>query len=259
MRTVNILNTDVDYSILVIATNKYIEFIPPLLKSVEEYLEGKEIDFVLFTDQLIEVEKWAFKSNKINLKTIEIPAFGWPDATLKRYEIFSKHWNESICGQVVIYLDADTLLVNPILKSDMQSESWVNGVALVAHPGYFNRNPILRMLIKFSRIGPWETNKKSAAYLPFLKRENYVCGGVWMGKNQYLKSMVDELYVQVCKDSENKLIAKWHDETHLNKWKSLNHVSVRTPVWAFANGYRNLTGLRPFIEVLEKTSSFKKS
>jgi hypothetical protein len=49
-------------------------------------------------------------------------------------------------------------------------------------------------------------------------------------------------------------MAKWHDESHINWWKSIYSPSLLSPKWAFAEGYKNLQGIIPMITVIEKPS-----
>ena len=70
--------------ILNIATNKYIQFIEPLLDSIEKnFLNGHEISALVFTNHEIE-------EVSDNVKISQIEHEQWPIPTLKRYHYFLK-------------------------------------------------------------------------------------------------------------------------------------------------------------------------
>jgi hypothetical protein len=242
-------------SILVIATKGYINYANDLIDSVSKnMLIAKHIEVIIFCDKPDAVKK--VQRPDLVVKCIEIPALGWPDATLLRYKIFYDH-REQMTGKIVMYLDADTLVVAPITEEILSCTDWLGGVALVQHPGYFKRNIFWRLLIK-SAIGPWENRKNSHAFVPLHQRKNYVCGGVWMGFNREIIDLCRDLSQKVDQDQLNQIVAKHHDESHLNSWKNNHAVSLLTPRWAFARHYRNLSGIDPLIEVVHKPEDWVK-
>jgi hypothetical protein len=244
-------------SVFVIATNRYTEFFPELLKSIETYCMPNEIVEVIFLTDVPNLPIEINLANRIQLKIVEIPPYVWPEATLLRYYLMSKFWNLAN-GHLVMYLDVDTKFINRVTETDFRIALDEKPIALVAHPGYFKRNPVIQMLNRLSfKIG-WETRRKSLAFVPLSKRKIYVCGGVWMGKNNELRLMVNALSETVNLDRDSNIMAKFHDESHLNMWLSKNDVlvSILSPVWAHASNYKHLRNLKPFIEVLEKPIEF---
>lgn len=244
-------------TIFVIATNRYKGFVPELMESIEKYLLSPEhVEVVLLTDDLDFYNPSKFDRN-LNVRFFKIPAYGWPEATLLRYQMMKSAW-DLVRGEIVFYLDVDTKFVNPVSKMELESAFNGRDLCLVAHPGYYKRSSIVRLANKISfKIG-WETRKKSVAYVPFWRRKTYVCGGVWFGKKFEIYKMICELSRAVESDSASGVIAKFHDESHLNMWLSKNShsISILSPKWAYAPQYSNLREITPLLEVLDKPSEY---
>ena len=79
--------------ILSIATNGYIEYWFNLIDSFLEIptFSENEITFHLFTNSVKEVEfRLLEKPRAVSINLYEIPNYGWPEATLLRYKIYSE-------------------------------------------------------------------------------------------------------------------------------------------------------------------------
>ena len=247
-----------ELTILVIATRKYVSFAQNLISSIDANLDPTcNCQILMFTDQPEHFKNVDLLHHALDI--IQIPSLGWPYATLLRYSIFKRHFS-SINGEFVMYLDADTEVARPIQLAEISSAIAKKSVALVLHPGYFRVNRSLYRFLTL-RIGPWESRKASAAYVPRSSRKQYVCGGVWMGRKEGVKNLVTELANHVDIDNSNGLIAKWHDESHLNYWFSKNTCSILDPSWAFSDMYSEKLGeyqIDPIIRVIDKPSTWVK-
>ncbi len=250
----NLNKSETSLTVLLIATRNYISYAKNLLSSLDEFLAWRTIvQVVIFTDDSTSFKHFELK-DKFVLDVIQIASYGWPDATLMRFHVFEEHWN-IVKGRRVMYLDADTRVVNRINESKFMSMEWACGVALVKHPGYYNRG--IRIGLANSLLGhSWETNRLSCAFVPIHKRRNYVCGGVWMGEHREIKLLVSSLKNRVQTDLDQGIVAKYHDESHLNKWASCNRHSQLSPKWAFAANYTWLSDISPLIEVIHKPTDF---
>jgi hypothetical protein len=116
------------------------------------------------------------------------------------------------------------------LQFEVPVSKWVKGMAFVEHPGYFR--PALTEVSRrafASRIrslliggfGDWETSKMSSAFTPRNLREKYVCGGAWFGLKKDFLELCVKARDNVNVDKQNNVVAKWHDESHLNQLVSL--------------------------------------
>ena len=245
-------------SIFVIATKSYIDYALTLIDSATKQHKGEShVQFILLTDRDISSLEIKKTSNFLTINSFQILSYGWPEATLLRFHLMLEHWHH-VSGDVVMYLDADTKIVAPLNFQDLSqfcNHPLSNGITPVSHPGYYKRSTALN-LISRTRFGPWETNQKSTSYVGFKLRKNYVCGAVFWGQRDAFHQLCVELRSQIDTDSKNKVVAKWHDESHLNKWISTHPTVLATPEWAYAPGYRNLRKLQPRIEVVHKASNF---
>ena len=240
-----------------IATGRYVSYAKGFLESAREHLgDLAQSEFLVFTDNADEIRAFCGLNPNIKVNAIEIPAYRWPEATLLRYQIFTDHWSE-VRGQLAIYVDADTRFVTAINPTDFFAALGTNDLGLVRHPGYFRRSPILRLLFR-TRFGPWERHRDSTARVPISKRKDYVCGGVWFGRTSAVEQMCLSLAEAVREDLKHGVIARFHDESHLNRYKIDNHIKPLDPRWAYAAGYRNLKGISPIIEVIHKPNTWEK-
>ena len=247
-------------SIFVIATNAYVEYALNLIRSSSRWGEVEtQIQFLLLTDSEIDVHQFDHKGNSITVSTFRIPSYGWPEATLLRFHLMADYW-EHVTGEIVMYLDADTEIVSPLIFADLfelSTKSTSNGVTPVLHPGYFNRSR-LRNALNQTRLGPWENRRHSTAYVPYKSRKNYVCGGVIWGLNKAFFQLCTDIKAKIDMDLLHNIVAKHNDESHLNNWFAFHPTIAATPEWAFASGYSNLAGLAPRIEVIHKPSTFNR-
>jgi hypothetical protein len=245
-------------TILVIATRRYTNYAKKLIESIEENIRiDNGCQVLIFTDKPDQFPNLEATKNSIDV--IEIPSLGWPFATLLRYSIFRKHFSK-IYGEIVLYLDADTEVVASLQLDDFESALGDCDVALVLHPGFFGLKNYYNKLFAL-RIGPWETSKSSSAFVRRSLRKRYVCGGVWFGRRSAIKSMVHLLAEQVDSDNNQGIIAKWHDESHLNNWFSRNPCSVLDPSWAYSDTYAEKLSrfdIEPIIRVIDKPETWKK-
>jgi histo-blood group ABO system transferase len=80
----------------------------------------------------------------------------------------------------------------------------------VLHPGFYNKD---------QKEFPYETNKKSLAYVEKDQGKKYYQGCFQGGTlDNYLK-MCEILNKNIIKDLNNNFIANWWDESHLNRYK----------------------------------------
>ena len=107
--------------LLIIATNKYDVFIPPLLKSVKKhFMKNHEVTTFVFTDK-----EMPNKKGLVSLPHIHEP---WPNVTLKRYHVFDKHKKELSEMDYLYYCDVDMLFVSDVgdeILPDKNSTAYV--------------------------------------------------------------------------------------------------------------------------------------
>ncbi len=94
------------------------------------------------------------------------------------------------------------------------------------HPGYFNKPRQ-----KFD----YETNIKSTAYIGPNEGSNYFAGGINGGETKYFLNLIKLLNQNIVKDKQNRIIAKWHDESHWNWYlnKHIESVKILSPSYLY--------------------------
>lgn len=188
--------------LLIIATNKYTEFLHNLCNSADMYFcNNYDVEYFIFTNKtdLKLITKRPYKIFEINHES-------WPNVTLKRYHIFSKYKEKILEKNYVYYCDSDMKFVNNI-KNEIFSDKVVT-----IHPGFYNKN--LNQLT-------YERNKNSTAYISYNSGKKYYAGGFNGGKSEYFLKMSEIIKNNVDIDLKNNIIAKWHDESHLNYYYNI--------------------------------------
>ena len=261
------MKTPTSYAILTVATNKYRDYWKGMIESAERVLNREtNITFHVFTDNFEELKLFARTHSNFKIVIHKIEPLTWPEATLLRYELIDS-FSQEYTAEVLIHLDADMLFIADFTKY-IDCQTWKNQIALVAHPGYWReegtnmiisqwRNPLklikdFRLILKVGALGAWDNNPVSSAYVPREKRVSYVCGGVWMGKKESFLSMVRELKFETNQNRDKAVIAKWHDESHLNRWSAFNKHTTLTPSFCFDPTYSQLKNLPEFIRAVQK-------
>ena len=222
--------------------------------------------FHVFTDQTGRVETFARDNPDLAITCHQINPLNWPEATLYRYKLISEA-AQSLTEDYLMHLDADMLFKQEFGR-ELNPLDWENGIALVAHPGFWrpagfgrprfyfsNPKVFLIDLLSYLRVGglgSWSRDLDSLAHVKRHKRREYVCGGVWMGSRRSFLDMVASLKNSVSRDEERGVMAVWHDESHLNKWASENLHTTLTPQYCFDPGYPQLRNLEEVIRAVDK-------
>lgn len=186
---------DLKIGFLIIATNKYIKFVKPLVDSINKYfLNNYKKTIFCFTDQL----DYELQNNVVKIYQEHM---SWPMPTLKRYEIFYKNKEKYENIDILYYIDADMLINDTIGEEIIPNE---NGLLAVIHPGYFR-----------DKIQTYERNPLSKAFVNY-NHYVYHCGGVQGGYKEKYLEVCKTLMDNINEDMKNGIIAVWHDESHWN-------------------------------------------
>ena len=177
----------------VVATGKYAQFVPPLLDSAREYFCSEhEVTYFVFTDQEIELGPDVVKVHQDRL--------GWPHDTLKRFHMYAAMKEPLSKMDYVFALDADALIVGKIGREIFSRRVFTQ------HPGFLGKT------------GTYERNKDSAAYVRKKLGTTYCCGGFYGGTSEEFLKFVQRAAAMVDRDLAKGYIAKWHDESYLNRY-----------------------------------------
>ena len=219
-------------AVMIIATNhQYWQYICPLLKSADRFLlPNHEVEYFIFTDWDDMTEKDFGSTRKIHI--IPVADVGYPFATLMRFHIFLREEDALKDYDYLIYCDVDMLFVDTV-----GDEVLSLGITATRHPGYAfphkdhwdkEKNGVGGEIY----FPPFEPNPESTAYVPYPKL--YFCGGFQVGKTDIFLDAMASIKRNIDIDFDNNYIARWHDESHWNKYL-LDHppTKVLSPAYCY--------------------------
>lgn len=204
-------------AMLYIATGRYIVFFDKYYKSMEKNFlpEDNKTYFV-----------WTDSDRKFPKNVIKIPTenLGWPKATLYRYKLFQNAWDKLKEFDYMYYVNANMIAVKPVGHEIIPSDE--QGIVATYHPSYY----------KSSQKLPYDRNIKSTAYIsPSSTQplEKYFMGGFNGGATKSFKHLIDTIARNTDIDEQNGVIAKWHDESHLNRYLYDKNPLILTPMYGY--------------------------
>lgn len=200
--------------LLIVATGKYDRFVDPLIRSARQHFcTNHEVTYYVFSDGNI--------PQADDIVQVYQKRLGWPYDTLMRNSIYHNHRDVFASEDYLFALDADMLFVDAV-----GAEIFGERVATM-HPGYATTGA------KF----PFETNKKSRAYMPKKANVNhYFAGGFFGGSQAGFRHIVEETTNRVLEDLHNGVIAIWHDESQWNRYcYDYKPNVVLTPSYCYAS------------------------
>jgi histo-blood group ABO system transferase len=178
---------------LIMATGKYIQFVPPLIRSARTYFcKLHDVHFFVFTDQLLPAEA--------DTTIIYQQRLGWPYDTLKRFHVYAAHKELYNNYQFLFASDADMLFCSQVGDEVLQP------LVAVQHPGFVKKR------------GSYESNRISTACVLANEGRCYCAGGFYGGSTDAFLQLIETCKKQIDVDLEKKYIAVWHDESHLNRY-----------------------------------------
>lgn len=194
-------------SLLIVATNKYVQFLPNLVESVTKYFMITEnVTVHIFTDRVKDCDLLLSQSGA-KTKFHEIEHKPWPYPTLHRFHFFKQYIDE-IAGDYVFYIDADT-----IIKDDIHSNI-CSAITVVQHCGFVTGG------------GSWETRMQSSCYTVPEHRTTYYGGGFYGFSKSVFNRFINHGVRMIDEDLKNGITPIFHDESVLNciipQWKPKN-------------------------------------
>jgi len=258
----------VNITLISIATDRYLDYWSDLARSsYNNFSTDKKYNWVLLTDKEKSIPDDIVQYFGNRLRVFHIEHKPWPYVTLYRYK-YIYDIGEFITDDFIIYIDADMKIssnFDPIKELDIGNGQ---DLAFVQHPGFY-RPPFkifsftnLAINIKdlwakllIGGLGSWERRKISTAYVPYRQRKNYYIGAIWFGSRTKILEMCGKLMQQISIDENKNVIAKWHDESHLNAYAINNKHAIVDPSYCFVSSYKQLNNLKPIVEVVDKNLS----
>ena len=190
-------------AILYICTGKYNYFFKDFYLSVERFLLKDEADkhYFVWTDdeKLVEAD---------NVTLIHKECAGFPADSLFRFDMFLQIEDQLKLFDYIYFFNANAMCLQPIGKEILPDET---GLAIGTWPGrHSHEHPMFH---------PYERNRKSLAYVsPYGKEYTYYMGGLNGGTSGAYLHMIRTLAHNIRDDYKRGIIAKVHDESHINAY-----------------------------------------
>lgn len=204
-------------ALLYICTGRYAQFFDTFYESAERYLlEGKEKHYFVWTDndQL---------TTAPNVTLIHRKCQGFHMDSLMRFDMFLSMADQLRAYDYTFFMNANMLLVAPVDDAILPES-----LAAVVHPGYYNK-PAWRF--------PYEHNKKSKAYIPPRQGDyKYYMGSLNGGRTNDYLALAETCSRQIHDDLDRGIIAKYHDESHLNRYLRDHACKPLSPAYAYIEG-----------------------
>ena len=223
-------------AILYVCTGRYSIFWKDFSTSCERYFfpEHEKHYFVFTDDQSI------WEGNE-RVHRIEQAPWGWPDITLKRYHMFAGIQDQLRAFDCIFFFNANVRFCREIDDACLPDAK--HPLVFQQHPGFHN---------KPAWMFPHEQNKLSQAYIARGQSQIYLAGGINGGLSGAYLDMVEACIKAVDADLQQGIVARWHDESHLNKYALGRSFKLWHPGFATPDG-RNLPFPR-MIRLVDKRS-----
>ncbi len=179
--------------LLVVATGKYINFVPPLVESARKHFcPDHTITYFVFTDGSLPAAD--------DIVCLPHTRLGWPYDTMMRCAAYYQYRDMFDDMDYLFALDADMLFVDTV-----GDEILGERVATI-HPGFVGKR------------GTYETRSESNAHVAPDEGKYYFAGGFHGGNSKEFLKLVHTMLTNINEDLENGVVAVWHDESHLNRY-----------------------------------------
>jgi len=177
----------------VVATGKYDKLAQAMVDSARiHFCKNHKVTFFVFTDGEIQEAADVVKVHQGKM--------GWPYDTMKRFEVYEKHRDRFKEMDYIFAVDADMLFVAPV------GDEILSDRVATQHPAFVGKR------------GTYEKNRLSRAYVGKKEGASYFAGGFYGGKREEFLKLLQVNRENIDADLAHGLIAKWHDESHLNRY-----------------------------------------
>lgn len=190
-------------AILYICTGKYNQFFRGFYESAMRFLFiDMEKTFFVWTDDDCLTEGLP------NVQIIHKECEGFPADSLFRFEMFLQAEDVLKSFDYIYFIQANAMFLQPVNEEILPDES---GLSMGIWGGKMLKKPIC--------FYPYERNKKSHAYVaPYGKNYIYYMGGINGGRSKEYLEMVRTLSANIRDDYNRGIIAKVHDQSHINAY-----------------------------------------
>jgi len=187
--------------LLIVATGKYIDWVQSLISSADvHFLPEQRVTYFIFTDSSAHLAYEKQIESTRDVKMLPHKRLGWPYDTLMRPKVYYYYRDALSEMDYLFATDADMRFVDTV------GDEILGERVATQHPGYVNRR------------GTYERRITSTAYVASHEGTCYFAGGFNGGtRSEYLK-LCKTVTDNILLDIKNRLVAVWHDESHINRY-----------------------------------------
>jgi histo-blood group ABO system transferase len=213
-------------ALCIIATRNYKRLLEPLLESVKKYfLTQHELSLFIFADSS-DYRGW-LDLDKHDVCWTRIEHLTFPLPTLFRHKTLLKKERELSNFDYVFHCDADARFVGEI-----GNEILGEGITAIQHPSAGSNDPeVFWDLTEAFKNHALEHNPDSLAYIAPEERKKYFCGAIQGGLSKKYIEAMKVISQNIDDDLGQNIIARYHDESHWNKYLSQNPPHTILPFW----------------------------
>lgn len=190
--------------ILYIAMGPYIAFWDRFFDTFEEYfLPNTEKHYIVFTDAQ---EFYQSANERVHVKYLKSEP--WPLPTLMKFHTFLEYRDELSKYDYLYQSNANIICLKEVKEEEfLPRKEQGEKLMFTLHPGYYQKRRIFR---------PYDRNRKSLAYVPYNCGNTFVFGAMNGGTAEGYLAFIEHMDARIVEDLKKGIIAKWHDESHIN-------------------------------------------
>lgn len=195
--------------ILYLCTGPYRLFWDEFYNSFESrFLPDTEKYYFVFCDDLDSLVADYGDNGRVRL--FHLDAMPWPLITLLRFRTFLSIEEQLQSCDYLMFSNANIACEQIVTEEEfLPRNNKGEHISFVKHPGYWGK-PAYR--------APLERSRRSLAYVPYNCKTPYVIGAMFAGETRAFLRMSHVLNERIEMDLKNNIIARWHDESHLNRY-----------------------------------------
>lgn len=125
----------------------------------------------------------------------------------------------------IFYLNGNFKIIEVVTANELIPQEENNFLTILSFN--FNRN-------RDNRKFPYDRNPDCQAYIPFGKGIRYYQGGFYGGRTTEVILMSEWIKKQIDYDLKRKVIARWHDESYINRYLLDKNPKLLDETYAFA-------------------------
>lgn len=170
----------------------------------EHFLPDCERTFYVFTyAETIDYE------DQPDVRRIPQQALPWPYSTMQRFDAFLGQADRLAGYDYLFFANANLRCLRDVTAGELLPDAARGQVlTVVCHLPYYGKNPIFH---------PYERRRKSRAGIPYNCGTWYVAGGLNGGQSAAYLDLCRELKARTDEDLSHGVIARFHDESQLNR------------------------------------------